>query len=138
MSSQIHSFEDLDVWKESMRLTRQIYPLLQDSKHYALRDQIQRSAISIPSNIAEGFERNYSKDYIRFLYIAKGSAGELRTQLYLAIEIGMIEKNIGRELIENSRKISSMLYKLIESLQRKRDEATAKFVPRSPFSVFIG
>ena len=101
-----------------MRLAQKLYQLVKDSKYYSLRDQIQRAAISIPSNIAEGFERNYSKDYIRFLFIAKGSAGELRTQLYLAIEIGVIKKDIGHELINNSRKISSMLYKLIQSLQK--------------------
>lgn len=116
MGTRIQRFDDLDVWKESMRLVYQIYQLLRKTKPFPLCNQIQRSALSIPSNIAERFKRNYSKDYIRHLRITKGSAGELRTQLYLTIEIGTIEKNMGNELIENTRKISSMLYKLIESI----------------------
>jgi four helix bundle protein len=119
MSAKIRSFEDLDVWKESVRLAKRLCQLVKDSKCYSFRDQIQRAAISIPSNIAEGFKRNYSKDYIRFLFIAKGSAGELRMQHYLAIEIGMVEKDIGHELIDHSRKISAMLSKLIQSFQRR-------------------
>ena len=120
MSSQdIHRFEDLDVWKEGMRLARDIYKRMQNSRDYGLRDQMQRAAVSIPSNIAEGFERKSNKEFIQFLFIAKSSCGELRTQIYLAIEIGVIEKNDGSELIERTRKISAMLYKLITTRKEK-------------------
>ena len=97
-----------------MRLSVELYGSLKDCKDYGLRDQIQRSAVSIPSNIAEGFERQSNKEFIRFLYIAKASCGELRTQLYIAIELGIIDKKRGEEFIERTRKISAMLFKLIK------------------------
>ena len=114
MPERIEKFEDLNVWKESMRLSVELYGSLKDCKDYGFRDQIQRSAVSIPSNIAEGFERQSNKEFIRFLYIAKASCGELRTQLYIAIELGIIDKKRGEEFIERTRKISAMLFKLIK------------------------
>ena len=82
------SFEDLEVWKRSCRLCVEIYKTLEACKEFGFRDQATRSALSIPSNIAEGYERNTPKEYTRFLKIAKGSCGELRTQLYIGIELG--------------------------------------------------
>jgi four helix bundle protein len=76
---------------------------------------MQRSALSIPSNIAEGFERHSNKEFIQFLYIAKSSCGELRTQIFVAIEVGYFDRNLGMELIERTRKISAMIYKLIKT-----------------------
>ena len=119
MKQKVKRFEDLNVWKEGMRLTRSIYSSLKHCKDFSLRDQMQRSAVSIPSNIAEGFERKSNKEFIHYLYIAKGSCAELRTQLYLATELGIIEKQNGNEFIDTTLKISSMLYKLIET--RKKD-----------------
>ena len=78
------SFEELEVWKRGCRLAVVVHRALADSKEYALRDQMIRASISIPSNIAEGHERDGKLDFIRFLRIAKGSAAELRTQLYIA------------------------------------------------------
>ena len=89
---KIQKFEDLEVWKEGVRLSVEIYKSLGGCKDYSLRDQIQRSAVSIPSNISEGFERKGNKEFIQFLYIAKESCSELRTQLYIAVETGSIEK----------------------------------------------
>ena len=109
----IEKFEDLEVWQESMRLAVEIYDQLKSCKDFALRDQMHRAVISIPSNIAEGFERQSNKDYIRFLYISKGSTGELRTQLYLAIRLEIIGKEAGNLLIDKTRKISSILFNLI-------------------------
>lgn len=83
MNSDINKFEDLHVWKEGMQLTIQLYRGLDNCRDFGLLDKIQRAATSIPSNVAEGFERDSNKEFIRFLYIAKSSAGELRTQLYL-------------------------------------------------------
>jgi four helix bundle protein len=86
-------------------------------KEWALRDQIRRSAISIPSNIAEGFERETNKEFARSLWIAKGSAGELRTQLYLAIKTRKALSKDVNPLISNCKRISSQIAKLIQYLQ---------------------
>ncbi len=111
---KIEKIEDLNVWKEGVRLSVGIYKSLKNCKDYGLRDQIQRSAVSIPSNISEGFDRKGNKEFIQFLYIAKGSCSELRTQLYIAMETGSVEKTTGLEFIEKTKKISAMLYKLIK------------------------
>jgi len=112
---KIEKFEDLEVWKESMRLATRIYQEFKTINDYGFKDQIQRASVSVPSNIAEGYERNSNKEFIQYLFISKGSAGELRTQLYLAIELKFIQKKIGLELLELSKKVSAMLYKLIKT-----------------------
>ena len=86
-------FKNLKVWRESKRLAVDVYRLSESSglvKDFGLRDQIRRAAMSVPSNIAEGDERDTDKDGVRFLYIAKGSLAELRTQLEIACEVGLI------------------------------------------------
>ena len=115
----VTKFEDLEVWKESMQLTELVYGSLQNCKDFGFKDQIQRASVSVPSNIAEGFDRNSNKEFIRFLFIAKGSCSEVRTQLYLAIRLGFIHMEKGNDLIEKTRKISSMLYRLIDTRQSK-------------------
>ncbi|MBC8526532.1 MAG: four helix bundle protein [Candidatus Cloacimonetes bacterium] len=95
---RIEKFEDLEVWQEGMRLVVEIYQQFKKIKDYGFRDQIQRAAVSIPSNIAEGFDRGSNKEYIHFLYIARGSCAELRTQLYLALKVGFINKSNTLEL----------------------------------------
>lgn len=119
MSEVISKFENLIVWKESFELSVQIYKMMKDSKEYALRDQILRSSLSIPSNIAEGHDRNSGKEFIRFLNIAKASCGELRTQIYFCIEIGFIDKEKGSEILNKTLKISSMIFNLIKSIKQK-------------------
>ena len=96
-----------------------LYKLLADCKDYGLRDQMQRSSVSVPSNVAEGFERHTNKEFIRFLRIAKGSNGELRTQIHLAIGIGIISSVTGDDLLAKSRIISSMLQNLIKAREEK-------------------
>lgn len=118
-SDKIYRFEDLEVWQTSMKLVVKIYDLLKDSRDFGIRDQIQRSAVSIPSNIAEGYDRKTNKEFVYFLHIAKGSCSELRTQLYLASEIGTIPKESGKELIKTTKSISSMLYSYIQTRQTK-------------------
>lgn len=115
----IQKFEDLTVWQKGLSLAIEIYKTLANTTDFGLRDQMQRSSTSIPSNIAEGFEREYNKEFIRFLKIAKGSAGELRTQIYLAIGIGVIDQTVGEDLLEKSRHISSMLRNLIKIREEK-------------------
>ena len=92
--------EKLDVWKISVRLSSDVYKSYFKLKDYGFKDQITRSALSIPSNIAEGMEKSSIKDQIRFLDIAKGSAAEFATQTYIAIDISYINKEDGTETIK--------------------------------------
>ena len=103
------SFEDLEVWKRACRLAVQVYELLKICRDFGMKDQMTRSAVSIASNIAEGVERNSKAEYARFLYIAKGSAAELRTQMYIAQSIGLIKKEKANELTRELKEISAML-----------------------------
>lgn len=125
-------FEDLDVWKRSARLSAEIYKALAEARDFGFRDQITRSGLSIPSNIAEGIERGSDKEVARFLTIAKGSCGELRTQIYIGIEIGYIAKPIGNAWIQEIREISAMLVGLIRKRQGAGDrvqEEDAHYAP---------
>ena len=92
---KITRFEDLECWKEAVSLAVETYRITKEGgleKDFGLRDQFRRAAVSVASNIAEGKERETVSEFIRFLYIAKGSAGELRTQLQIAKEVGYLEK----------------------------------------------
>ena len=108
-------FEDLEVWKRATALSGNIYRMMKNSKDFGFRDQITRSSLSIPSNIAEGFERDSQKQCLSFLSYAKGSCGELRTQIYVGIDIGYIEKNTCERLIKETHEISAMLGGLIKT-----------------------
>ena len=106
-------FEQLDVWRDSMRLAETVYGRFGQIRDFGFRDQICRSAVSIPSNIAEGSERGSNKDFVRFLRIALGSAAELRTQLYLAVRLEKIDRPTGLSLVDSAKKLSAQLNKLI-------------------------
>ena len=108
-------FEDLDVWKRSARLSSDIYKSMKYCKDYGFRDQLTRASLSIPSNIAEGFERNSEKECINFLSYSKGSCGELRTQIYIGIEIDYIDSEIGKKWIAEAKEISSMITGLMKT-----------------------
>jgi len=108
-------FEDLEVWKRAAKLSGNIYKELRGLKDYGFKDQITRSGLSIPSNIAEGFERGSQKENIVFLSYSKGSSGELRTQIYIGVDIGYIDKKVGQEWLKEAREISSMLSGLIKT-----------------------
>ncbi len=112
------SFEELDVWKRGCGLVVKLHQTLRHVQEFWLRDHVLRTALSIPSNIAEGAERNSKREFARFLAYAKGSAGELCTQLYLAMQIGAIDAATGKELVEETKRISGMLYSLAHSLKR--------------------
>lgn len=107
-------FEQLDVWKRAARLSCNIYKLMANCKDYGFKDQITRASLSIASNIAEGEERESSKESARFLYFAKGSSGELLTQLYIGAEIGYIEKEKSITLVKETKEIAAMLASLIK------------------------
>lgn len=110
-------FEDMDVWKRSSRLSVSIYRELSELKDFSFKDQITRSSLSIPSNIAEGFGRESNKDKNNFLNYAKGSCAELRTQIYIGIEIGYIRKDPGKSWLQETKEISSMLSGLMNYLK---------------------
>ena len=112
---KIEKFEDLLVWQEGLSLTTEIYGLLKNCNDFGFRDQIRRAALSIPSNIAEDYDRQTNKEFIQFLFIAKGSCAEVRTQLYLAQNVGIISKENVDKLLAQSNKISAMLTKLIQT-----------------------
>jgi four helix bundle protein len=116
----MNGFEDLEVWKKGCRLTIEIYRAFFQCKDYGFKDQVQRSALSVPSNIAEGYERNSPQDFIRFLNIAKGSIGELRTQIYIAKKMSYLEEALSNELLAKSKEISAMLSGLIKSIKSKK------------------
>jgi four helix bundle protein len=121
---RIERFEDIEAWKESCKLAIKIYEITQKgafSKDFGLRDQIQRAAVSIASNIAEGFERDSNKEFVRFLYIAKGSSGEVRTQLHIAKSLGYLGEKDYTELINNVYHVSSMIGKFIKYLKGLRN-----------------
>lgn len=109
------SFEDLDVWQRACRLAVGVAEALAKSQHGALRDLMMRASLSIPSNIAEGAERGTSREFIRFLHIAKGSAAELRTQLYIASKLQALDKSSVTQFITEAKAISQMLHGLIKS-----------------------
>jgi four helix bundle protein len=113
------SFEDLEVWKRACQLVVEIYGNLKDCRDFGLKDQMTRAAVSIASNIAEGAERDSKQEYIRFIHIAKGSAAELRTQLYTSQKIGVLNKGPATELVEETRQISSMLQGMVKYLRKK-------------------
>ena len=117
----VNVFEDLEVWKEGRRLTQRIYQLTKNenfSKDFALRDQIRRAAVSIMSNIAEGFERGGNQEFVQFLYVAKASCGEVRSQIYVALDQGYVAKPDSEESIVAFRRLSGMIGNLINYLRR--------------------
>lgn len=111
------SFEDLEVWRRSCELAVEVCEALRDCRDYGLRDQITRSAVSVPSNIAEGAERISRKEFSQFLGYAKGSAGELRTQIIIASRLGYIEDARAERWQAELREISAMIYGLAKSIQ---------------------
>jgi four helix bundle protein len=113
------AFEDLDVWKRSARLSAEIYKTTSSLKDYGFRDQLTRSGLSVPSNIAEGTERDSDSDTARFLTIAKVSCAEMMTQVYIGIDIGYIESTIGHSWIREAKEINAMLGGLIKHYRNK-------------------
>ena len=111
------SFEELEVWKRSSKLAVRIYEVTRIGFDSGLKSQMTRAGVSIASNIAEGAERNSKKEFARFLHIARGSAAELRTQVYIAYKIGVLDQEIKDELVAELTEISKMLFGLALSLK---------------------
>src|SRR6185503_20670773 len=118
---QIKNFEDLEIWQLVRYLTQEIYTITktaQFSKDYGLRDQMQRAAVSIMSNIAEGFERGGNQEFVQFLYVAKASCGEVRSQVYVALDQGYVASTEADELTNSFKRLSSMISNLITYLRK--------------------
>ncbi len=112
----IQKFEDMELWQKARAIAKAIYQLTEKekfSRDYGLKDQVRRASVSIMANIAEGFERGSNKEFIQFLFIAKGSAGEVRAQLYVAFDLSYIIKdefeNLSTELLALSKQISGFI-----------------------------
>lgn len=120
--ARIERFEDIESWKVAREAVNLVYEATNSEKFrrdFALCDQIRRAAISIPSNIAEGFERDGNKEFLQFLAVAKGSCGEVRTQLYVALDQNYVDQavfdRIYERLLTTSRLISGMMRYLRQS-----------------------
>ena len=108
-------FHDLQVWQEAKALAVDVYHATATLRDLALRDQIRRAAVSIASNIAEGDERSSDKDSVRFFYIAKGSIAELRTQIEIAIEVGLLPRDKSEVLLSSAASLARRLGALIKT-----------------------
>lgn len=118
----IKSYQDLDVWKMGMDLTFKIYKLMKTfpmEEKFGLISQIQRAAVSIPSNIAEGWGRGSTKEYIQFLRIARGSVYEMETQIMIANKIDYLNEATMQDILQQTNAIGKMLLSLIRSLEKK-------------------
>ena len=116
-------FEDLNIYKQARVLTSAVYKMTRCSsfsRDYFLVDQMRRSSVSVMLNIAEGFERKSDKEFSQFLFIAKGSCGELRAQLDVAIDQSYIDEKLYKDLKNSSEKLSSMISNLITYLRKKQ------------------
>ena len=113
------TFEEINAWQNARELVRDVYAMTgcgDFCKDYGLKDQIQRAAVSVCSNIAEGFERRGNKEFINFLWIAKGSAAEVCSQLHLAKDLGYITDERFKSMYDSAKQIGGMLFNLITIL----------------------
>ncbi len=126
---KIEQFEDIQAWQKGRELTQSIYDFSRRrefARDFGLKDQIRRAAISITSNIAEGFERDGNREFLQFLSHAKGSCGEVRSQLYVALDENYVSEDEFRNLKEDCLSISRMLNGFMTYL-RKHDAKGRKF-----------
>ncbi|WP_412062509.1 four helix bundle protein [Rubrivirga sp. IMCC45206] len=133
--SAIRRFEDIDAWQLGRELTRRVYEATRGSsfaRDFGLRDQIQRASVPITSNIAEGFERRSPQDFARILLIARGSAGEVRSQLYAPLDLGSIEQDTFDDLYALATRISRATVALA---RHNRAHADTTREPYDPYLV---
>jgi four helix bundle protein len=116
---RIKKFEDLESWKKARQLTNKIYEATAEgsfTRDFGLKDQIRRALISILSNIAEGFERGGDKEFLQFLAVAKGSCGEVRAQLYIAVDQGYLSQDSFERLFNSANEIGRLISGLMKYL----------------------
>lgn len=116
-SAMNKSFEDLDVWRRSRLLAVEVCRTFKDCRDFGFRDQVTRSAVSVPSNIAEGAERNTKPEFVQFLGYAKGSLAELRTQLMIARDLEYLSGEQAARMLDEAEQLGKMLYRLVQSQQ---------------------
>ncbi|MFN2498450.1 MAG: four helix bundle protein [Pyrinomonadaceae bacterium] len=120
---KIKKFEDLESWKKARSLTNKVYEATAAggfSRDFGLKDQIRRASISILSNIAEGFERGGDKEFLQFLAVAKGSCGEVRSQLYIAVDQGYLSQDLFEKLVNHAGEIGRMISGLMKYLRNSK------------------
>lgn len=117
------SFEGLRVWQQSRTFVNSIYDIMEEVKDYGFRDQIQRAAVSIMNNIAEGAESGSDAKYMNFLQISRGSCSEVRSMLYLCLDRKMIDQATFDQLKGEAISISNQIYKLIESINKSQGDS---------------
>ena len=113
---RIEKFEDILSWQKAKELTIVVYSELENCKDFGFKNQIQRASVSIMNNIAEGFERRSNKEFKQFLYIAKGSCGEVRSMLYLSKELNYLPLELNSKLFRLCIEISKLLSGFIKTL----------------------
>src|SRR3989344_1793492 len=113
----IQKFEDLIAFQKARELAKSIYKEFRYCKDPGFKDQITRASVSVLSNIAEGFERGTKQEFLNYLYIAKGSAGEVRAQLYVALDAGYLDSEMFKRLNRLTRDCSVLIYRLSQSLK---------------------
>ena len=116
----IHRFEDIEAWQKARALVKTVYGLTSDgafSRDYALRNQMRRAAVSIMANIAEGFERGGDKEFLQFLALAKGSSGEVRSHLIVAMDQGYVTRDQSKVIGEQAMQVSRMIAGLMKHLR---------------------
>ncbi len=119
MTEKIRDFRDLNIWKKGIEIVKDVYGIVEKfpkQEFYGLVSQVQKSAISIPSNIAEGFNRFHNKEYKQFLYIALGSCAELETQIEIASELKYISDEDKKDILEEIKHETRMLTNLIKKI----------------------
>lgn len=125
--STFSTFEEIEAWQKARELTKRIYQISARgsfSKDFGLRDQVRRASVSIMSNVAEGYERGGTKEFLQFLSIAKGSVGELRSHLYVALDQGYVDEDSFNKLATQAVEISRMLAGLMSYLRRSGFKGT--------------
>ncbi len=108
------TFENLEVWQEAIELAARVYESFGECRDYGFRNQIQEASVSVSNNIAEGYERDSNQEFIRFLFIAKGSCGEVRSQAYLARRLKLLSDERAADLVGSSKRLSKRIQKLID------------------------
>jgi four helix bundle protein len=135
--TKIEKFEDIEAWQKARELAKAIYAASGESafgRDFALRDQIRRAAISVMSNIAEGFDRGGNRELVQFLFIAKGSAAEVQAQLYIALDVGYLKQEKFQELHSlafNTGRIIGGFIRYLKSCESSRETRSSKRTTRN-------